>query len=80
MSTRPLDAAAEGMGVTFMPCYVGDADNRLVRVGEPLEALTMELWILTHPDLRHTARVKALMDYLYKALTKEADLFEGKRG
>jgi len=72
------NAAAEGMGVTFLPCYVGDIDNRLVRVGEPLEALTMELWILTHPDLRHTARVKVLMDFMYEALTKEAELFEGR--
>ncbi|MEJ2361534.1 MAG: LysR family transcriptional regulator [Gammaproteobacteria bacterium] len=74
-----VNAAAEDMGLTFLPCYVGDADARLVRVGEPLEALTMELWILTHPDLRHTARVKALMDYLHEALSKEADLFAGKR-
>ncbi len=74
-----LNAAAENMGVTCMPCYVGDTDSRLVRVGEPLEALTMELWILTHPDLRHTARVKALMDFLYAELTNKAELFEGKR-
>lgn len=73
-----LNAAAEGMGLTFMPCYVGDADKRFVRVGDPPQALTMELWILTHPDLRHTARVKALMDFLYDALTREADLFAGR--
>ncbi|MGD8568178.1 MAG: LysR family transcriptional regulator [Gammaproteobacteria bacterium] len=74
-----LNAAAEGMGFTMMPCYLGDADNRLVRVTDVLEPLTLELWILTHPDLRHTARVKALMGYLFDELKKEADLFEGKR-
>jgi len=74
-----LNAAAEGMGFTFMPCYIGDADKRLVRVTDPLEALTMELWLLTHPDLRHTARVKALMAFLYDELGKDKDLFEGKR-
>lgn len=74
-----LNAAAEGMGITLMPCYLGDADQRLVRVGEPLEPRTIELWVLTHPDLRHTARVKALMAFLFDALKKEADLFEGKR-
>jgi hypothetical protein len=41
--------------------------------------LTIELWILTHPDLRHTARAKALIAYLYEALKKDVDLFEGKR-
>jgi DNA-binding transcriptional LysR family regulator len=75
-----LNACAEGLGFTMMPCYLGDADSRLVRVGEPVEALTMELWILTHPDLRHTARVKALIAYLYDELKKEEDLFAGKGG
>jgi len=74
-----INAAAEGIGMTFMPCYLADMDNRLVRVTEPLEPLTLELWLLTHPDLRHTARVKALMAYLYEKLKKEEDLFEGKR-
>ena len=74
-----INATAEGMGLTMMPCYMGDGDNRLVRVGEPLEALTIELWVLTHPDLRHTARVKALLSFLYDELKKDADLFEGKR-
>jgi DNA-binding transcriptional LysR family regulator len=74
-----LNAVAEGMGFTMMPCYLGDADNRLVRVSNVLEPLTLELWILTHPDLRHTTRVKALMAYLFDELKKEVDLFEGKR-
>jgi len=74
-----VNATAAGMGYTFLPCYVGDADKRLVRVGEPIEARTIELWILTHPDLRHTARVKALMTYLVDELKKDADLFAGTR-
>lgn len=78
-SLAVLNATAEGMGFTLLPCYLGDADSRLVRIGDPLEALTIELWILTHPDLRHTARVKALIAFLYDELKKQADLFEGKR-
>lgn len=74
-----LNAAAEGMGLTFMPCYLADADTRLVRISNLIEPLTLELWILTHPDLRHTARVKALMAYLFDTLKKDVDLFEGKR-
>ena len=74
-----LNAAAEGMGITFMPCYLADANKKLVRVTEPFQPLTLELWLLTHPDLRHTARVKALMAFLYEKLKQEEDLFEGKR-
>ena len=74
-----VNAAAEGMGVAALPCYLGDADSRLVRVTDALEPLTLELWVLTHPDLRHTARVKALMAYMYDVLKEDAELFAGKR-
>ncbi len=74
-----LNAAAEGMGLTMMPCYLGDADARLVRATNVVESLTLELWILTHADLRHTARVKALMAVLYDALTQDKDLYSGQR-
>lgn len=74
-----INAAVEGMGFTFLPCYLGDADDRLVRIGDPPESMTIELWVLTHPDLRHTARVKALIAFLYDELKKEAGLFEGKQ-
>jgi DNA-binding transcriptional LysR family regulator len=73
-----LNTAAQGNGFTFMPCYLGDTDQRLVRVAKPVESLTLELWILTHPDLRHTARVKALMAYLYDELTKQSAIFSGE--
>jgi DNA-binding transcriptional LysR family regulator len=74
-----LAAVGEGMGLALMPCYLGDADPRLVRASEPLEPLSIALWLLTHPDLRHTARVKALMAFLHDALVEERALFEGKR-
>jgi hypothetical protein len=37
----------------------------------------MDLWILTHPDLRHTARVRALLSYLVEAFESEKSAFEG---
>lgn len=73
------NAAAEGMGLTFLPCYVGDADPRLIRVSDPIENLDMQLWVLTHPDLRNTARVRAMMAFLYDELGAQADLWGGKR-
>jgi DNA-binding transcriptional LysR family regulator len=71
-----LSAMAEGMGAGLMPCYMGDADERLVRIAPPLEAVTLKLWILTHEDLRHTARVKALLAFLHDELSSRRALFE----
>lgn len=72
-----LAAAGEGVGVTLMPCYRGDPDPRLVRASPTFDSLDMELWILTHPVLRHTARVRVLMAFLTEALGHHAELFAG---
>lgn len=72
-----LNAVAGGLGVSVLPCYLGDADARLVRAAQPIETLTIELWVLTHSDLRHTARVKTLMSFLFEFLAARRDLFEG---
>jgi len=72
-----LHAAASGVGVTVLPCSMADPDPRVTRVGDPIEPLTLDLWVLTHSDLRHTARVKVLMAYLYDYLDSQRALFEG---
>jgi DNA-binding transcriptional LysR family regulator len=73
------NAAAEGLGLTFLPCYVGDMDPRLIRVSDSIKNLDMQLWVLTHPDLRGAARIRAMMSFLYDELASNADLWGGKR-
>ncbi|WP_158007622.1 hypothetical protein [Marinobacter sp. X15-166B] len=51
----------------------------MVRVHEPLAELKVGLWLLTHPDLRRVARIRALMVYLYEELAALKPLFEGRR-
>lgn len=53
--------------------------RRLVRLGPTLDRLDLELWIVTHPVLRRTARVRALMTFLRDALLPKAELFAGKQ-
>ena len=72
-----IAAARAGMGVTLLPCYRGDPEPDLVRVAPPLPHLDLSLWILTHPALRHTARVKVLMSYLTDAFRARVALFDG---
>jgi DNA-binding transcriptional LysR family regulator len=72
-------AAASGLGVAALPCYLGDTDPRLRRVRGPIAETATELWVLTHEDLRSTARVRALTDHLVQALGAHRDLLEGRR-
>jgi DNA-binding transcriptional LysR family regulator len=68
-----------GVGVGFMPCFMGDPSPGLVRVVAPDAQWNSELWLLTHPDLRHVARVRAVMDHFGEELAKLRPLFEGER-
>jgi DNA-binding transcriptional LysR family regulator len=74
-----LNVAKRGLGAIPLPCFWGDSEKKLMRLIDPPEELTMDLWLLTHPDLRHTARVRALMTFLYDSLQSKVDLIEGRK-
>lgn len=72
-----VQAAVSGIGMLPMSCYSCDPVPGLKRhaLYPPMD---MSLWLLMHPDLRHTARVKALMAFLEKRLRERAVLFAGE--
>lgn len=68
-----------GRGMGLLPCYIGDTDPALARVDGNKPKPDMQVWILTHDDLRKNPRVRALMDHLYDALKEIRPIIEGKR-
>jgi len=72
-----LAAIREGLGVSYLPCFMGDAEPHLERYCEPDPSHNLGLWILLHPDLKRTARVLACRDHMSTAVTAMKDLFEG---
>jgi DNA-binding transcriptional LysR family regulator len=73
-----LEFALQGLGATLLPCFLGDRSPDLTRVGQPLPELDMGLWMLTHSDLRRSARVRAFMDFAGTELAKQRRAFEGE--
>ena len=71
------DTLRNGHGIGILPCFVGETLPGLVRVPEiPLKP-DMEIWVLTHEDVRNNPRVRALMDYLYQVFSQQRNLIEG---
>jgi DNA-binding transcriptional LysR family regulator len=74
-----LVAAQAGIGLALLPCYLGDGRPDVVRaLGDPVPELSGELWIVTHHDLKGTARVRAFFDIVGDGLGRQRGLFEGR--
>lgn len=72
-----IQAVRAGIGLGLFACYLCDADPALVRL-RTLSGLGLDLWILTHPDLRDTPRVRVLMDHLAAALAARRPALMGR--
>lgn len=60
--------AQQDLGIAALPHYVGQSDENMVEILELPEDCHRNVWILTHPDLRNTARVRAFMQFMYKGV------------
>ena len=70
-------AVRQGLGMTTMPCFVGDADPLLARVpGTPLYK-NGTLWLLTHGETRKTKRVRLFTEFASRKLASYGALLEG---
>jgi DNA-binding transcriptional LysR family regulator len=80
---RTTDAEAQivavrhGLGMTTLPCFVGDSDPLLARV--PGTALSMHgtLWLLTQGETRKTKKVRLFTAFLSRRLSAYAPRLAG---
>ncbi|MCO4772267.1 MAG: LysR family transcriptional regulator [Deltaproteobacteria bacterium] len=72
------EAIEEGLGVTILPCIIGDANPRWRRIGDYFEG-GLWVWVLTHPELRGSARIKAFTRTVRELIRRDKDLIEGRR-
>jgi DNA-binding transcriptional LysR family regulator len=70
-------AISAGIGVYFLPCFDGDVDPGLVRVGARLTEEARDLWVLTLPELRTNSRIHAFMEHVYEAFKPHHRALEG---
>lgn len=57
-----------GIGIAVLPCFMEASHPEFVAVSEVIPELTVPVWMLTHPDLRDTARVRAFMQHVGDAI------------
>ena len=70
-------AVEAGIGIGHMPCFIGDPSRALTRLAAPEPAFAAGLWLLTHPDLRQSPRIRTFLDFMAGELTRLRPLIEG---
>jgi len=73
-----LAACAGGAGLAVLPCLLGDAVPELKRLREPDAVFKQDIWLVTHRDIRETARVSATVEFLRTVVHRNRSRLEGK--
>ncbi len=72
-------AVSHGLGLARMPCYIGDTEPGVCRLDLALTPSTWGIWILSHVDLRSTARVRVVREFLVEVVEAQRALILGER-
>lgn len=74
-------AVKAGIGVARLPCFFPDAyrDPEVVRLRIEQSRSDWGVWLLSHVDLRHTARINHCKAFLHAALDEQVALFRGEQ-
>jgi len=78
-STGLLSAVRSGFGIAVLPCMVADAEPDLIQCIPPRADHNRSMWLLTHERVRHTPRVRLVIDFLYERLMRHVRMLEEKR-
>ena len=73
-----LSAVEADLGIGLLPHWLAARYADLVRV-LPESRLAHELWLVTHPDLRHAARIRVVTDFFARELQRAAPVLTGRR-
>lgn len=71
------EAIEQGLGIGHLPCFIGGRRPGLIRLEQPHPDFSADLWLLTHPDLRHSPRVRVFLDFLAMEIGKQRKFIEG---
>jgi DNA-binding transcriptional LysR family regulator len=74
-----LELVRGGAGKAVLPCFVGDLDPELQRLGGELPELRHRQWIVMNNEDRHRPEIRTVADRMTKLLKSYVDLFAGRR-
>ena len=74
-----LSGVRSGFGIAVLPCVVANGDPDLHQCFPPREGHGRILWLFTHERVRHTPRVRTVIDFLYDRLSAHVRNLRSKK-
>lgn len=72
-----MEATRAGLGCAALCCFIADTHPDLRRVLTNEIDYSREIWLVTHAEINSSARIRAVFDFLAKALEEDADRLKG---
>ena len=74
-----MSAIRSGLGIAVLPCIVADAEPDLIQCLPPKDDHGRSMWLVTHERVRHTPRVRVVIDFLYERIARHIRQLESQR-
>lgn len=71
------NAVKAGLGFGYLFCFVANTDPELVRLPASPSDKSIPTWVVTHPDLTSTERVRVCAQFLVDAIWRNEDEIKG---
>lgn len=75
--SEAMAMAEAGAGAAILPCRLGDASQKLIRVKGGNIVRGSDIWLLYHQDLKANLRVRAFADFTATAFKNQQNAFQG---
>jgi DNA-binding transcriptional LysR family regulator len=72
------DLICAGVGIGVLPCFAGDRNPNLERIGPSLPELTQDQWLVMHQEDRHRPEVRTVIERIATLLKANELLFSGQ--
>ncbi|MEE8126740.1 MAG: LysR substrate-binding domain-containing protein, partial [Nitrospirales bacterium] len=77
--TSMVAATRNHIGLSRLPCFIGDSSAGLRRLDVLLKPSDWGVWILSHVDLRDSARVRVCREFLLETIEHQRPLIQGEK-
>lgn len=75
-----LELARSGAGSVVLPCFVGDTEPGIARIGEPIAELQHDQWLVAHRDERHDRSIRTAINRIVALMKRDRGLIAGLAG